>query len=125
MKEGYSKVSEFNDGYCIVVDHSGKYGLMYENGKICISCIFDEIDKFVSDVPSHGVAPVRIRDKWTLVKECGTMISDPIYDRVYPMVNKLCVFKLNNKFGAINRKGVLKIVPIYDSYGDVLAHCLH
>ena len=73
----YDHINDFrNDGFALV-ERKGVYGLIDKTGEEVVPAKYDEIEEF-----EHGVAAVRIDDKWGFVNESGEVVVRIKYDSV-------------------------------------------
>lgn len=61
----------------------------------------------------EGALPVKQGRKWGLANFDGKMIADARYDQVIPPIQGFAVFRLNRKYGCINKKGIEIVPPLY------------
>ena len=98
---------------------NGKYGIVNSEGKQIQPMGFDELRKDVSD-PSSKELPdmssahdlhVRIGDKWGILTANGEQLAEVKFDSVGVFHDGLAVVKAAERYGYIDRSGVI-VIPI-------------
>lgn len=98
---------------------NGKYGIVNSEGKQIQPMGFDELRKDVSD-PSSKELPdmssahdlhVRIGDKWGILTADGEQLAEVKFDSVGVFHDGLAVVKAAERYGYIDRSGVI-VIPI-------------
>ena len=98
---------------------NGKYGIVNSEGKQIQPMGFDELRKDVSD-PSSKELPdmssahylhVRIGDKWGILTANGEQLAEVKFDSVGVFHDGLAVVKAAERYGYIDRRGVI-VIPI-------------
>lgn len=98
---------------------NGKYGIVNSEGKQIQPMGFDELRKDVSDpsskeLPDMGSARdlhVRIGDKWGILTANGEQLAEVKFDSVGVFHDGLAVVKAAERYGYIDRSGVI-VIPI-------------
>ena len=98
---------------------NGKYGIVNSEGKQIQPMGFDELRKDVSDpsskeLPDMGSARdlhVRIGDKWGILTADGEQLAEVKFDSVGVFHDGLAVVKAAERYGYIDRSGVI-VIPI-------------
>ena len=89
-----------------------KWGFCTPDMKIVIDCVYDEVFRF-----SKGVANVRINDERWFIDKKGTKVSEIIEKSVVKKDDSseiLTGTNINNKWGFIDKEGILVIPCVYD-----------
>jgi len=88
------------------------YGFINRRYTIKIRPVFQKVKEF-----SGGLAPFLVDKSWGFINKKGLQVIEPaFYDVTDGFKSGLCAVRRNNegKFGYINKKGILKLPPVYD-----------
>lgn len=102
-------ISEYYDGYAVITDDSGKYGLVDSLGESVISCEYDYLSDLSGNTLAfakdgkYGVMTIREEELFQSEYEIKSGISD---DR--------CLFVANEKYGFMNSNGKIMISAKFD-----------
>jgi hypothetical protein len=91
-----------------------KYGVIGKDGKEAVSSKYDRIINAQHSLNFF----CQKENKWGIVNDKGTIISDFIYDSIFDFGDYsgglFAAVKLNGKWGCINQKGEIGIPVVYD-----------
>ena len=106
----FSAAENFSDGVALVHLPDGAKGLVDRQGKIVIlSFSLEELQPF-----AHGLAAVKVGDKYGYVDKQGTLIIKPQYDNASPFDQGLAQVARLDKYGLIDRTGKVVVPLEYD-----------
>ena len=105
----YEMAYDFNKDGLVVVKKDGKFGCIDVNENIKIAFKYDKLYSFVNHVASY------IQGNGTgLIKDDGTLLTKPIYTKIYKQKEGLYLTISNEKFGFLDLNGKETIPFIYD-----------
>lgn len=109
--------STFFKSDMIQTKNDGKLGLVQNNGKIILECLFDKIDKY--DVGTNELIIVMNNGKYGLFSCDGKTILPTLCDEIEKILyggdDYVILFKINEKFGMILPNGDILLDAIYDN----------
>lgn len=118
----YSKKIHLYKGFAIVAKYNAKmncslYGTVDYENEIKIPLIYKELNPIGHDLENITFAAKRLDEKVIIIDEFGKQICDMEFDYIDYLSNELYPVCVNEKYGAIDRFGNIKI-PFQDLYID-------
>ncbi len=108
----YTRRGDFKAGFCRVMQDS-LWGFINETGEEILPCRFKKVHDF-----SEGLVAVLLDDHWIFMDTTGNQVfstadAGMTIDTVYNFHSGRCLFKSRYKYGFLDRKGNVKIEPVY------------
>lgn len=102
----------FYNNFALVINNN-KYGLINSEGKLIISCIYDELKP-----NSTNMLICKLNGKYGLLRKDGFIISNPVYNYSFGFFDGLAACDLNGNWGFINEYGEIIIPFEYFNVGN-------
>ena len=99
----------FAEGLAQVIDSKGKFGFIDKDGKLKISCQYEEAGFF-----SEGLAYVKTKDKYGFIDKDGKIVINYQFDQVGWFSEGLAKAGDSKKVGFIDKSGNYSIPPQFD-----------
>lgn len=111
-EQTFSSLDNFEKGRAIF-RREGKYGVLYQDGRIAIDARFDEL--IINKKYLLGNRKNQGRDQWTLLDSTGNKKHTKTYERIESFNGKFFPVKNRNHWGAIDENGKEIIACVHDS----------
>lgn len=112
----YDRLELLNDNY-ILVQESGKSGLLTANDKLLVPCQYD----YISKPSDEGQIVVRVGDKWGVMDLKGKFTLDLTdkFEKIAPFHEGFARVTIKGRYGFIDSRGNVYISPQYVDAGNV------
>ncbi|MBK6835635.1 MAG: WG repeat-containing protein [Bacteroidetes bacterium] len=116
----YDYMESLGDG--VIVKQKNKWGMLNKNAKLLIPCLYDKISKVTEGKDDHIVYfIVEQKELYGVYNMKGKLIISVKYNEIgYRYIDGKFDFKLGNKCGIVNSKGVEIIKPQHDLIVNIL-----
>jgi hypothetical protein len=94
----YDEINLGYDGESYTVVQNNKYGIMDADGLQIIDCQYE----FAEGFDKHGLAKVKINQKYGFINKSGELVIPAIYDAISHVIEGLASVKINEKFKVLN-----------------------